>query len=320
MTERRSPVFPWNVHPSPPVEWGRYVQLERLMTKSLEFRFAIVGLVFGGLIALYILTARPQTLARIDVRGGHGGYAAPGPVQTGNLYPVYEPPSMARVAQFFLIDLDQPDKTVETLKAIPDAATRIIATQWLLDAPQREVPYSAPPEQAQYLSSQIGKILEPLLDLTTNTSFAITDVKNQDDFEVSQRSIDSMLRIARFLNHQGENKAADGAAEIARKEALRFAQLTPPEVLKAGYDPFSSMTTENVAGSEVKGTTGYRKATVLFWPLLLSAFCFSIAHAAKPVLEAIGKAFVGKAIADRFENADMARALGLVDSKNDGDT
>jgi hypothetical protein len=308
----------------PPGDHCRYVQLDPSMTRSIEVRFAIVGFVFGGMIALYMLTARPQPLGRIDARRNYGAAASAAPGSTSDLSPVYAPPSVARVAQMFLLDLDRPDRAVETLKGIPDYPTRVISIQWLLNAPEREVRYDQLPEEKQRLAaniaSQIGKIIQPLLDLVTTASAEIQVVEHQDEYSITQRAVDSMLRIARFLHNQGDDKGADAAAEIARKEAQRFAVLTPPKLVQSSFRPFSSIMDTNDRESEGEGKTWYRQLLVLLWPILSSAFCFAIASAAKPVLEAVGKAVLGKAIADHLKSADVAKALGLVDSQKDAGT
>ena len=288
------------------------------MPRSFEFRLAIVGFLIGAMVALQSLLASSENSDHGQFPSAKGieRYAAApaaAAVSSSSIQPVYNPPSSARVAQFELLGLDQPERALQVVQAIPDFANRVNSVQWLLDAPQREASYDyqLPPEEKRkrmlFVESQLYKILPALMEKVLADTTQLKTIASVRDIELGDRLVDSLLRIAVLYQKRQERDSADTAAKAAGEESLRLARLTPPDLASqrsGGATPF-----QDLAG---KGESrGNPRWLAMLWPLLSSAFCFSFAQASRPVLEAVGRAVVGRAVADKLNNTDVAKALGL---------
>lgn len=295
------------------------------MTNTLEFRFAVLGFLLGCAVVLYSLLANSeprshtsstygmeqetgQMYAFVAGGGGAGGGFSGGGSST-TLAPVYQPPSAAVVAQFFLLDTKQPEKAIEILGNAGDSSTRIVSIQWLLNAPAREVPYGLTQDEKRLVAAEIENnlydVLPQLLDLLTSSSKSLASIDDERKFETSKRCIDAFVRIARYQNKRGGAQAAESAAEAASRESLRFSKLSLARIGQTTGSIEASMQSD--ASGIAAGNSG-KRALIFLWPVLFSALSFSIAHAARPVLDAIGKAVVAKVLVDRQSGNEKANA------------
>lgn len=289
------------------------------MTRSFEFRLAVVGFLFGLIVALQSFLGTSGNSEHGQPAFGRGNervLAAPAAVASSVIQPVYNPPSGARVAQFELLALDQSDRARQVLHSIPDLANRVNSVQWLLDAPRRESEsdfHLSPPEKEKhkrFAEAQLHKLLPALFEQLLSDATQIQTVTSVGDLELGDRLVDSLLRIAALHESHDERDLADKVAKAAGDESLRLARLAPPDLVH----PKSGRLTPAEDPAAKGASQGNPRWLAMLWPVLSSAFCFVLAQASRPVLEvleAAGRALVGRAVSNTLHNADVTKALGL---------